>query len=59
MVIVYMPKQFKLMFLANSFFILLFALANYYVWVNVSRVGYFISGWSPLEFTIDTNAQVP
>ena len=47
------------MFLANAFFILLFALANYYVWVNVTRVGYFISGWSPLEFTIDTTAQVP
>lgn len=47
------------MVLANVFLILLFALANYYVWVNVNRTGYFISGWSPLAFTIDTNAPVP
>jgi hypothetical protein len=38
---------------------LLFAYANYYVWTNVNQAGYFVSSWSPLQFTIDTNAPTP
>lgn len=57
--VIAMNRQFNLMILANVFSILLFALANYYVWADVNREGYFVSGWSPLQFTIDTNAPVP
>jgi hypothetical protein len=47
------------MILANVLLVLFFALANYYVWVNVNREGYYTSGWSPIAFTANSYAPIP
>jgi hypothetical protein len=54
-----MDRQIRLMLLVDAFLVFLFALANYYVWVNVNRKGYFISGWSPLEFITNPSEPIP
>lgn len=54
-----MSKLLKYAILANVVLVLLFALANYAVYVGVNREGYFTRTWSPFEFATDSYEAIP